>query len=560
MISPEKKKEIREFMNSLNKQEQIWTNGFLDGVLNGTDSAEAQSPKSSAENKKITIAYGTESGNSKKIANLFASRAKQEGIHAKLVSLDQYRLTDLPKEQYFLTVISTQGEGEPPASAKKFYDHIHQNGFKLPKLKYGVLALGDTSYPMFCKAGEDVDHQLGNLGGERIVDIRRCDVDFEGEAQNWMNDVLQKISGSQEVVMPAVKTPKKSTGKKIYQGEILTNINLNDRGSSKQTHHIEIASTEVYYKPGDSLGIVPQNPAILVEEIISVTGIDAERTFVHRNETCTVYELLQKKLNIAYLPERVVARYANHVEQDIPALKTGLLDLLRRYPVKDAAHFEIFLQQLEPTTPRLYSISSSLETVDGEVHLTVARDRFTIEDELKYGLCSDHLCNLKPGSQIEFYIHHNDQFRLPDDNQDVIMIGPGTGIAPFRAFLSERESAGAAGRNWLFFGDQHFTTDFLYQTELQQWIESGLLNDLDVAFSRDQGAKIYVQDKIRQRSSDFFQWLENGATLYICGAKKMSEDVEKTMLDLVKETGIADHAENWLSDLKSSGRYLKDVY
>ncbi len=560
MISPEKKKEIREFMNSLNKQEQIWTNGFLDGVLNGTDSAEAQSPKSSAENKKITIAYGTESGNSKKIANLFASRAKQEGIHAKLVSLDQYRLTDLPKEEYFLTVISTQGEGEPPASAKKFYDHIHQNGFKLPKLKYGVLALGDTSYPMFCKAGEDVDHQLGNLGGERIVDIRRCDVDFEGEAQNWMNDVLQKINGSQGVVMPAVKTPKKSTGKKIYQGEILTNINLNDRGSSKQTHHIEIASAEVYYKPGDSLGIVPQNPAILVEEIISVTGIDAERTFVHRNETCTVYELLQKKLNISYLPERVVARYANHVEQDIPALKAGLLDLLRRYPVKDAAHFEIFLQQLEPTTPRLYSISSSLETVDGEVHLTVARDRFTIEDELKYGLCSDHLCKLKPGSQIEFYIHHNDQFRLPDDNQDVIMIGPGTGIAPFRAFLSERESAGAAGRNWLFFGDQHFTTDFLYQTELQQWMESGLLNALDVAFSRDQAEKIYVQDKIRQRYADFFQWLDKGATLYICGAKKMSEDVEKTMLDLVKKYGIADNAEDWLSDLRSSGRYLKDVY
>jgi sulfite reductase (NADPH) flavoprotein alpha-component len=560
MISPEKKKEISEFMNSLNRQEQIWTNGFLEGILNGTVFAEAPSSKSSPENKKITIAYGTESGNSKKIANLFASRAKQEGIHAKLISLDQYRLTDLPKEEYFLTVISTQGEGEPPASAKKFYDHIHQNGFKLPKLKYGVLALGDTSYPMFCKAGEDVDHQLRNLGGERIVDIRRCDVDFEGEAQNWMNDVLQKINGSQGVVMPVAKAPKKPAGKKIYKGEILTNINLNDRGSSKQTHHIEIASGEVYYKPGDSLGIVPQNPAILVEEIISVTGIDAGRTFVHRNETCTVYELLQKKLNIVYLPERVVGRYAIHVQQEIPALKTGLLDLLRRYPVKDAAHFEIFLQQLEPTTPRLYSISSSLETVDGEVHLTVARDRFTIEDELKYGLCSDHLCNLKPGSPIEFYIHHNDQFRLPDDNQDLIMIGPGTGIAPFRAFLSERESAGATGRNWLFFGDQHFTTDFLYQTELQQWIESGLLNALDVAFSRDQAEKIYVQDKIRQRSADFFQWLENGATLFVCGAKKMSEDVEKTLLELVKKSGIAERAEDWLNDLRSSGRYLKDVY
>ena len=228
------------------REEQIWINGLPGWHFPGNGFCGEPIPaKSAVENKKITIAYGTESGNSKKIANLFATRAKQEGIHAKLVSLDQYRLTDLPKEEYFLTVISTQGEGEPPASAKKFYDHIHQNGFKLPKLKYGVLALGDTSYPMFCKAGEDVDHQLGNLGGERIVDIRRCDVDFEHEAHNWMNDVLQKLGGNQPAAHPAVKPVKKSTGKKIYQGEILTNINLNDRGSAKQTHHIEIACEDV---------------------------------------------------------------------------------------------------------------------------------------------------------------------------------------------------------------------------------------------------------------------------------------------------------------------------
>jgi sulfite reductase (NADPH) flavoprotein alpha-component len=559
-MSPEKKKQIREFIDSMDKQEQAWTSGYLDGVLNGTASPESTTPKTSAENKKITIAYGTESGNSKKIANLFASRAKQEGIHAKLVSLDQYRLTDLPKEEYFLTVISTQGEGEPPASAKKFYDHIHQNGFQLPKLKYGVLALGDTSYPMFCKAGEDVDHQLGHLGGERIVNIRRCDVDFENDAFTWMNDVLQKISGTQTALQQVAKPVKKSTGKKIYRGEILTNINLNDRGSSKQTHHIEIACEEVYYKPGDSLGIVPHNPAALVEAIIAFTGIDAERTFVLRNDTFSVYELLHKKLNIIYLPERVVAKYAAHVEQEIPAIKTGLLDLLHRYPVKDAAHFEIFLQQLEPTTPRLYSISSSLESLDGEVHLTVARDAFSIAEELKYGLCSDHLCSLKTGDSIDFYIHHNDQFRLPEDDRDMIMIGPGTGIAPFRAFLSERESARASGRNWLFYGDQHFTSDFLYQTELQQWLESGVLNILDVAFSRDQSEKIYVQDKIRQRAGEFFQWLENGATLYVCGAKRMSEDVEKTILDLVQKSGTSQDPVSYLNELKSTGRYMKDVY
>ena len=561
---PEKKKQIRELLDSLNRQDQIWALGYLEGILNDGVSQELYASKlpevnSLAENKKITIAYGTESGNSKKIASLFASRAKQEGIHAKLVSLDQYRLTDLPKEEYFLTVISTQGEGEPPASARKFYEHIHQNGFKLPKLKYGVLALGDTSYPMFCKAGEDVDHQLGNLGGERIVDIRRCDVDFEHDAHSWMNDVLQKLGGT-TAPQTAAKPVKKSTGKKIYSGEILTNINLNDRGSSKQTHHIEIACEDVYYKPGDSLGIIPQNPIETVEAIISLTGIDAERTFVHRNDTYSAYELLHKKLNISYLPERVIAKYAAHVQKDIVPIKTSLLDLIRQHPVKEPAHFEAFLQQLEPTTPRLYSISSSLETVDGEVHLTVARDAFSIEDELKYGLCSDLLCKLKPGDSIEFYIHHNDQFRLPEDDQDLIMIGPGTGIAPFRAFLSERESAGAGGRNWLFYGDQHFTTDFLYQTELQQWMESGILNSLDLAFSRDQPEKIYVQDKIRQKADQFFQWLENGATLYVCGAKRMSEDVEKTIVELIKQSGGRQDAENFLEELKSAGRYLKDVY
>jgi sulfite reductase (NADPH) flavoprotein alpha-component len=559
-MNPEKKKQIREFIDSLNKAEQVWANGYLDGILQTEGVPLSTPPAIPEENKKITVTYGTESGNSKKIANLFASRAKQEGIHAKLVSLDQYRLTDLPKEEYFLTVISTQGEGEPPASAKKFYDHIHQNGFKLPKLKYGVLALGDTSYPMFCKAGEDVDHQLGHLGGERIVDIQRCDVDFEQEADSWMNDVLQKLSGSKDQALPGKKPSKKSAGKKIYQGEILTNINLNDRGSSKQTHHIEIGCEAVYYKPGDSLGIVPYNPIDTVEAIISLTGINPERTFVHRNDTFTVYELLYKKLNIIYLPERVVTKYGNHVQQDVPVTKTGLLDLLKKYPVKNEDQFESFLQQLEPTTPRLYSIASSLECLDGEVHLTVAKDAFCIEEEIKYGLCSDHLCNLKAGDKIEFYIHHNDQFRLPDDEEDVIMIGPGTGIAPFRAFLSERESAGASGRNWLFYGDQHFTSDFLYQTELQQWLENGVLTSLDVAFSRDQPEKIYVQDKIKARAVEFFQWLEKGASLYVCGSKKMSEDVEKTILDLVEKSATGKEAKTYLEDLKSNGRYFKDVY
>jgi len=560
MISAEKDKKIRDLIASLDKEDLIWMKGFLEGVLSKTPQAANTTASPVTNGKKITIAYGTESGNSKKVASSFAVRAKQEGIQTKVVSLDQYRLTDLPKEEYFLTVISTQGEGEPPEAAKKFYDHIHQNGFKLPKLKYGVLALGDTSYPMFCKAGEDVDHQLDYLGAERIVDIQKCDVDYETDAQSWFNTVLQKLNGSKSVSIPVLKTVKKSTGKKIYQGKILANINLNDLGSAKQTHHIEIAAEEVHYQSGDSIGIIPHNPEQLVKAIIERTGINPEITFVHRDETCSAFELLHRKLNIVYLPERVVSKYATHIQKEIPPHKTGLLELLSCHPVKDAAQFEAFIQQLEPTTPRLYSIASSLEKFDGEIHLTVGRDAFSVAENRKYGLCSDLLCGLKPGDTIDFYVHHNDQFRLPEENRDVIMIGPGTGIAPFRAFLAERDATGASGRNWLFFGDQHFTTDFLYQTEIQQWLEEGVLHKLDLAFSRDQQEKIYVQDKLKKRGSEFYSWLKSGATVYICGAKRMSEDVERTILDIIRQSGETEDAEAFFNQLKESGRYLKDVY
>ncbi|HVY76252.1 MAG TPA: flavodoxin domain-containing protein [Puia sp.] len=557
MITPEKNRQIQELVASLGREELIWMKGFLEGVLAGSsgEPALAKAPQSST---KITIAYGTESGNSKKVASAFANRAKQEGIQTKVVSLDQYRLTDLPKEEYFLTVISTQGEGEPPASAKKFYDHIHQNGFKLPRLKYGVLALGDTSYPMFCKAGEDVDNQLQYLGGERLVDIQRCDVDYETDAETWFTSVLQKLGGATTVSLPLGRPVKKTTGKKIYQGTILTNINLNDRGSSKQTHHIEIAAEGVQYQAGDSIGIIPHNSELLVQAIIERTGIDPQQSFVHRDETCTAYELLHKKLNIAYLPERIITKYAAHTEREIEPFRSGLLELLIKHPVKDAAQFESFIQQLEPITPRLYSIASSLEKFDGEVHLTVGRDKFSVADEVQYGLCSDLLCALKRGDTIDFYVHHNDQFRLPQSDRDVIMIGPGTGIAPFRAFLAERESTGASGRNWLFFGDQHFTTDFLYQTEIQQWLDDGVLNKIDLAFSRDQSDKIYVQDKMKKCGKEFYEWIKNGATLYVCGAKRMSEDVEKTITDIIRESG--EDADTFLDNLKGSGRYLKDVY
>src|SRR2546423_5500756 len=285
MLAEPKLKILLELIKHSSPEELIWMNGYLAGLISKNSQQPQQTVASKPAVGKITIAYGTETGNSKRLATDFAARAKKNGISAKLVSLDQYRLNDLSKEEYFFTVISTQGDGEPPAAAKKFYDHIHQNGFKLSKLKYGVLALGDTAYPQFCKVGEEVDEQLNKLGGERIVSLQKCDTDYETEAENWFRQVLEQLNqsstgnGSAVVAAPVAR---KSTGKKIFSGRILANINLNDRGSNKQTHHIEIAAEELEYQPGDSIGLVPQNPLAVVENILSHTSTDKEHSFAYR--------------------------------------------------------------------------------------------------------------------------------------------------------------------------------------------------------------------------------------------------------------------------------------
>jgi sulfite reductase (NADPH) flavoprotein alpha-component len=582
MLAEHKLKLLQDLVRSSTKEELVWINGFLAGVLmNCHDQpalASTSAPATAAAPvaapaadkpavSKITIAYGTETGNSKKLAADLAAKAKKSGINAKVVSLDQYRLNDLAKEEYFFTIISTQGEGEPPATAKKFYDHIHQNGFKLNQLKFGVLALGDTSYPLFCKAGEDVDQQLQKLGGQRITPLVKCDTDYQGDADSWFSQVLHSLtttsSSNGSATVGATVVAKKPTGKKTYIGNIITNVNLNDRGSNKATHHIEIVADDLEYQPGDSIGIVPENAPALVDAIIGVTGIDARKTVPFRNESHTVLELLKKKLNIAYLPERVVKQYASIVKQDIPETKISLLDLLKIYPVNNAAQFEEVIGILEPITPRLYSISSSPQAHSGEVHVTVARDNFKVNGEVKHGLCSNFLAELPVDSSLEFYVHKNNQFRLPEANKDVIMIGPGTGIAPFRSFIAERDAAGAEGRNWLFFGDQHFVTDFLYQTELQNWMQTGVLTKMNVAFSRDQATKIYVQHKMLQHSKELYEWLQNGAYVYICGAKEpMSVDVENTLLQIIERFGSKSTAQaiEYLNNLKEEGRFLKDVY
>jgi sulfite reductase (NADPH) flavoprotein alpha-component len=410
--------------------------------------------------------------------------------------------------------------------------------------------------------------------------LQKCDTDYETEAGHWFDTILQQLASGgkqQSVAAPsqlatpgsavadpgkAVVTPRHS-GKTIYTGTVLANINLNDRGSGKRTHHLEIAAEEVDYQPGDSIGIVPWNPLPMVEGILALSGVDPARVLSHRTEEWPVAHLLQKKLNIVYLHERVVKKYAAIVRQEIPQTKIGLLDLLKIYPVRNGNQFLEVISILEPIAPRLYSISSSPEAHAGEIHLTVAKDTFAVNGETKHGLCSDNLSQLVPGQTLEFYVHRNSQFRLPAPEKDIIMIGPGTGIAPFRSFLAERDSIGAPGKNWLFFGDQHFTTDFLYQTEIQDWAQTGVLTKVNTAFSRDQAQKVYVQHRMQQQAA---------GAVPMAGIGRPSLSVRRQRTDErgCGEYPAGDHPERrqphaaqaigYLDELKETGRFAKDVY
>ncbi len=568
MLGESKLKLLLELINGASKEELIWMNGYLNGVVKTQVSAPvAVAAVTVPVVNKITIVYGTETGNSKRLATEFATRAKQKSIQAKVIGMDQYRLSDLAKEEYLLALISTHGEGEPPIAAKKFYDHIHNNGFKFEKLKYSVLALGDTSYPLYCKTGEDMDEQFLKLGGKRIAPLQKCDVEYEDDANNWFNSVLEQLAvtdnASITVAPAAVIAPAKKAGKQNHTGTVLTNINLNDRGSLKTTWHIEIAAEGVDYKCGDSIGIVPENDSQVVTDIIAVTKVDGNKSLEFKKEKVTIYELLKRKINIIHLTERLVQQYATATGHTIDAGRADLLDLVKKHPVKSPLQFEEILVTLNAISPRLYTIASSPAAHEGEVHIIVAKDLYTKDDSERIGLCSDYLGQLKEGRKQSFFVQPNKRFKLPADDKDVIMIGPGTGVAAFRSFLAERDATGATGRNWLFFGEQHFVSDFLYQTEIQNWFETGVLTKVNLAFSRDQKEKIYVQHKMLEQAAELYSWLSGGGSFFVCGKKDpMSIDVEKTLLTIIEQQGnkTAREAKEYLEHLEEQGRYEKDVY
>ena len=567
MLNEAQQEALIQFIAQFSRDEQIWIGGYISGLHSESTSSiqDIALPTTAA---KITIAYGTETGNSKKIATHLATKAKQRRINPKVVSLEQYKTTDLINEEYFLVVISTHGDGEPPAAAKKFYDYLHQSSINLPNIKYSILALGDSAYPLFCKAGADIDVRFSQLQAQKIVARKECDVDYEADSDAWINDVLQSLvnlpSAAPVVAKPTEK--KKSTGRQIFKGKISTMINLNDTGSNKETYHIEIAPDQaVPYASGDSLGIFPINDEQEIQQILAELKTIGSDFVTYKEKKQSLYYVLKNSLNIRQLPQRSVAKYFDLAElAEVTIGPIDLIDLLIKYPLTNLnRRWQLLVDILEPIAPRLYSIASSNAAHNEEVHLTVARASFLKNNEKQFGLASNYLTQLSKGTEINFYIQKNNAFHLPPDDSDIIMIGPGTGIAPFRSFVAERDARGAQGKNWLFFGDQHFKTDFLYQNEWLNYLDTGVLTRLDVAFSRDTEQKVYVQHKLQQQASEVYEWLINGAYIYVCGAKEpMSVDVEQALLQIIStqsKQGI-EFANEYLANLKEEGRYLKDVY
>ena len=481
MINLEKQKILNQIIADFSKEEIAFSGGFLSGYLRN-DSADnlVNNIKSSLDD--LTIIYISETGNAKFLAGEIAKKLKEQKVKIKLKSIEQYRFADLAKEENLVIIASTHGEGEVPENGQEFFNFLTETKPKLEKLEYFAIGLGDKNYPLFCQAIKDIDQNLENLGGKKLADNFELDLDFEDFIPEILEQINIAFSKESEKETPISLTKK--TSKNEFLGEVLSNINLNDIGSSKETHHLEIRSEdEIDFEPGDSIGILLSGNELNIEGAI---------------------------------------------------------------------------------TPRLYSIASSKDEHDGEVHLTVSLAKHVDENgEEGEGLFSGYLSKLKAGDQIKFYISKNRNFKLPAADKNIIMVGPGTGIAPFRSFLAQRNYENADGKNWLFFGERNFQTDFLYQIEWQEYLNSELLTKMDVAFSRDQEEKIYVQDLIKENSKEIYQWLENGAYFYICGDKeKMAKDVENTLLDLIKEQGnkSQDQAKEYLTSLEEKGRFLKDTY
>ncbi|MES1949981.1 sulfite reductase (NADPH) flavoprotein subunit alpha [Salinisphaera sp. S4-8] len=599
-LDAQQAQQLSALIETLTPMQVTWISGYLAGINAHATTGEVASPQAapaaqSQASEPLTILYGSQTGNAEDIAETLRERAEAAGLNASAYDMLDYKPKDLKKEKNLIVCVSTHGEGDPPDNAEEL--HAFLFGKKAPKLdglKFSVLAFGDTSYEHFCQTGKDFDAQLEKLGGQRLTDRVDLDVDFDDAAEAWMETVVdtykQQLGGGESAhptvtTMPSAGGAAASAGetysrKNPYPAEVLENIVLNGRGSDKEVHHIEMDTEDsgLVWEPGDSLGVIPENDPAVVEELTAalnlspeekVTGIDGEVTLqhalTHQYEITTLTRPLIEKYAVQAQNESLDALLAEDQREALAEYMHGrfLVDVVEDYPVQGMTGQD-FVRLLRKLPPRLYSIASSHAANPDEIHLTVAAVRYETFGRARTGVASIQLADRSEDVKLPIYIDHNKNFKLPaDDDAPIIMIGPGTGVAPFRAFLEEREERGAGGDNWLFFGAQHFLTDFYYQTDWLRWRKDGLLTRMDVAFSRDQEQKIYVQDKIRAAGKEVFDWIERGATVYVCGdANAMAHDVHEALLELIGDNaGLdAEGAADYLKNLQKEKRYQRDVY
>ncbi|MBX3714185.1 MAG: assimilatory sulfite reductase (NADPH) flavoprotein subunit [Lysobacter sp.] len=540
--------------------------------------------------ERLTVVYGSQTGNAKRVAEALAAKFEAEGLPVRLLRADAYPTRELKDEHYLAIVISTQGDGDPPDDARALVEFLDgKRAPKLPNLRFTVLGLGDTSYPQFCAIGQRIDARLEALGAQRWVARADADLDVDTVATPWAAQVLAEGKEALKVrnaplatvtpLRPHLAPAATWTRERPFTAELIANQRITGRGSEKDIRHIEFSleGAGLDYEPGDALGVIVENPPALVEAIVAELGLDAGTAVTVGADTLPLRDWLGKRREITRLSRPFVATHAAHAGSDAlnrllaPDQRDALTALMADSQIIDLLHdhpgawtAEALVEALRPLQPRLYSIASSRKAVGDEAHLTVAHVEYRRGDATRWGAASHFLAAREEGAQVQVYIEHNERFRLPADGaKDIIMIGPGTGVAPFRAFVQEREAIGATGRNWLFFGNPHGREDFLYQVEWQDALKRGALHRLDLAFSRDQASKIYVQHRLREQARELFAWLENGAHLYVCGdATRMAKDVHAALLDIIAVQGgkSAEDANDYLNALQAQGRYARDVY